>query len=150
MKILTRSLKVLQPGYDYDVEAMVGIAERSRGTPRIANNLLKRSVDFMIVNKERKLKKSAVAMAMRALGIDAWGLTELDRRILVTLHKRFSRAVGVSAIAAALGEDLFTVEFVQEPWLVREGFIDRTPRGRLLTAKGRTAAELISEGNIPY
>lgn len=151
LKILWRSIGILAGNKTKVKEsALRAIAERSRGTPRIANNLLKRAVDFMIVRKEKEFNEECVTDAMQALGIDAWGLTDLDRRILLTMHKRFRRAVGIGSIAAALGEDHYTVEHVQEPWLVREGFIDRTPRGRLLTAKGRVVAELIDEGKVPF
>lgn len=149
-KILVRSFNILQPNRKYEEEAIDGLVDRARGTPRIANNLLRRALDFMIVDKSKILTKRHVSSAMRAMGIDAWGLTTLDRSILEALHKRFRRAVGLSAVAAALGEDLFTIEHVQEPWLVREGFIDRTPRGRLITAKGRTVAELVEQGKVPF
>jgi len=118
-------------------EVITRIAERSRATPRVANALLKRVRDFSEVH-ERPLSAALCDEACGLFGIDAYGLTKDDRRYLETLLKSFRGGPsGVQALAAALHEDADTVEYIYEPYLLRLGFIERSPRGRILTQKGR-------------
>jgi len=118
-------------------EVIERVAARSRATPRVANALLKRVRDFSEVH-ERKLSAALCDEACELFGIDAHGLTKDDRRYLETLLKSFRGGpAGVRAVAAALHEDPDTVEHVYEPYLLRLGFIERSPRGRILTSQGR-------------
>ena len=113
------------------------IAARSRATPRVANALLKRVRDFSEVH-EHKISAELCDDACKLFGIDAFGLTKDDRRYLETLQKSFHGGpAGVRALAAGLHEDSDTIEYVYEPYLLRLGFIERSPRGRILTPKGR-------------
>jgi len=119
-------------------EVIERIASRSRATPRVANALLKRVRDFSEVH-ERELSAELCDEACELFGIDAHGLTKDDRRYLETLLKGFRGGpAGVQAVAAALHEDADTVEHVYEPYLLRLGFIERSPRGRILTQSGRS------------
>lgn len=134
-EILRRSAKLL--GVAMDTGAINEIAKRSRKTPRTANYLLKRCRDFAQVNKE-DLTKDVVGRALQLLGIDALGLTNADRQILSVILEKFSGGpVGVNTIAAALSEDRETIEEVYEPFLMQLGFIERTPRGRIVTGRAR-------------
>lgn len=133
--IIRRSAALL--GLAAPEEVIERIAARSRATPRIANALLKRVRDFSEVHG-RALSADLCDEACELFGIDARGLTKDDRRYLETLLKGFRGGpAGVRAIAAALHEDPDTVEYVYEPYLLRLGFIERSPRGRVLTAQGR-------------
>ncbi|HEX8947088.1 MAG TPA: Holliday junction branch migration DNA helicase RuvB [Candidatus Paceibacterota bacterium] len=133
--IIARSAGVL--GLAPSEETIAGIAARSRATPRIANALLKRVRDFAQVH-DRELSGTVCEDACALFGIDALGLTKDDRRYLETLAENFRGGpAGVRALAAALHEDAETVEHVYEPFLLRLGFIERTLRGRTLTARGR-------------
>ncbi len=117
-----------------DTEAAREIAMRSRGTPRIANALLRRVRDFAMVKGDGKINLAIARYALEALNIDSHGLDEIDNRILVTMIDKFNGGpVGLSTIATALGEDAGTLEEVYEPFLIKEGFIKRTPRGREAT-----------------
>ncbi len=119
-------------------EVIERIATRSRATPRVANALLKRVRDFSEVH-EKTLSAALCDEACELFGIDAHGLTKDDRRYLETLHKSFRGGpAGVRALAAGLHEDSDTVEYVYEPYLLRLGFIERSPRGRILTPRGRS------------
>jgi Holliday junction DNA helicase RuvB len=110
------------------------IARRSRGTPRIANRLLRRVFDYAIVKGDGSIDGSIADYALQALGIDKLGLDELDRRILLTIAKDFEGGpVGLKTIAISVGEDTRTIEDVYEPFLIRIGFIKRTPQGRETT-----------------
>ena len=123
-EILKRSASILQvPIAD---EAAAEIARRSRGTPRIANALLRRVRDFAQVRGNGRIDIDIARVALTALNIDQYGLDEIDNKILLT-------PVGISTIATAIGEDAGTVEEVYEPFLIMEGFIKRTPRGRMVT-----------------
>ena len=122
-------------------EVVERIAARSRATPRVANALLKRVRDFSEVH-EKKLSAELCDDACKLFGIDAFGLSKDDRRYLETLQKSFHGGpAGVRALAAALHEDSDTIEYVYEPFLLRLGFIERSPRGRILTPKGRAYLE---------
>lgn len=115
-------------------EAAMEIALRSRGTPRIANNLLRRVRDFAQVKGSGAIDPAIARFALEALNIDRYGLDEIDHRILTTMMAKFAGGpVGLSTIATALGEDPGTIEEVYEPFLIKEGFLQRTPRGRQVT-----------------
>ena len=131
-KILKRSASILKVPIDDD--AAVEIARRSRGTPRIANALLRRVRDFAQVKGTGRIDTEISRVALTALNIDQYGLDEIDNKILLTIIDKFKGGpVGVTTIATAIGEDAGTVEEVYEPYLIMEGFIKRTPRGRMVT-----------------
>lgn len=133
--IIRRSAELLNLTAPEDV--IDRVASRSRATPRVANALLKRVRDFSEVH-ERPLSAELCDEACELFGIDAHGLTKDDRRYLETLLKSFRGGpAGVGALAAALHEDVDTIEHVYEPYLLRLGFVERSPRGRILTSKGR-------------
>lgn len=130
--IILRSADILNVGCVRD--AAVEIASRSRGTPRIANALLRRVRDFAQVKGSGKIDKDIATYALEALNIDKYGLDEVDNKILLILIDKFKGGpVGISTIATALGEDSGTIEEVYEPFLIKEGFLKRTPRGREAT-----------------
>jgi Holliday junction DNA helicase RuvB len=115
-------------------QAAVEIAGRSRGTPRIANALLRRVRDFAQVKGNGKIDYEIACIALEALNIDKYGLDEIDNKILTTIIDKFQGGpVGITTIATALGEDAGTIEEVYEPFLIKEGFMKRTPRGREVT-----------------
>ena len=131
-KIIKRSAMLLK--VPIEDEAAVEISRRSRGTPRIANSLLRRVRDFAQVKGNGTITFEIAQMALKALNIDQYGLDEIDNKILTTIIDKFRGGpVGVSTIATAIGEDGGTVEEVYEPFLIMEGFIKRTPRGRMAT-----------------
>ncbi len=131
-KIVRRSAGIL--GVRIDDESCEAIALRSRGTPRIANALLRRVRDFAQVVGDGHIDKKITATSLNALNIDGLGLDEMDMKILLTIIDKFGGGpVGVSTIATAIGEDAGTVEDVYEPYLIQSGFIKRTPRGRVAT-----------------
>ena len=110
------------------------VARRSRGTPRIANALLRRVRDFAQVKGTGRIDTHITRVALTALNIDSYGLDEIDNKILLTIMDKFRGGpVGLSTIATAIGEDTGTIEEVYEPFLIMEGFIKRTPRGRMAT-----------------
>ena len=131
-RILIRSAHIL--GVPIEREAATEIAGRSRGTPRIANALLRRVRDFAQVKGSGNIDMSIARYALEALNIDRYGLDEIDNKILLTIIDKFKGGpVGITTIATAIGEDAGTVEEVYEPFLIKEGFIKRTPRGREVT-----------------
>jgi Holliday junction DNA helicase RuvB len=131
-RILTRSARILDTAID--PEAAAEIAGRSRGTPRIANALLRRVRDFAQVRGSGRIDLDIANVALNALNIDRYGLDEIDNKILTTIIDKFNGGpVGVGTIATAVGEDSGTLEEVYEPFLIMEGFIKRTPRGREAT-----------------
>ena len=131
-KIIRRSANILNVPIDED--AAYEIARRSRGTPRIANALLRRVRDFAQVKGNGSINTRIAQFALQALNIDQYGLDEIDNKILLTTIDKFRGGpVGLSTIATAIGEDTGTVEEVYEPFLIMEGFIKRTPRGRMAT-----------------
>ena len=131
-KIIRRSAAILQiPISD---EAAMEIARRSRGTPRIANTLLRRVRDFAQVKGTGRIDTDITRLSLTALNIDQYGLDEIDNKILLTIIDKFRGGpVGLGTIATAIGEDSGTLEEVYEPFLIMEGFIKRTPRGRMVT-----------------
>lgn len=130
--IVKRSAKLL--GVPITDEAALEIALRSRGTPRIANSLLRRVRDFAQVKGNGKIDTEIARFSLEALNIDKYGLDEIDNKILTTIIDKFKGGpVGLTTIATSLGEDPGTLEEVYEPYLIKEGFIKRTPRGREVT-----------------
>ena len=130
--IVERSAHLL--GVPIDEDAAREIALRSRGTPRIANSLLRRVRDFAQVKGSGKIDTAIAKYALQALNIDKYGLDEIDNKLLLTIIDKFHGGpVGIGTIATALSEDPGTVEEVYEPFLIKEGFIKRTPRGREVT-----------------
>ncbi len=130
--IVKRSARLLNIGIDE--EAAMELALRSRGTPRIANSLLRRVRDFAMVRGSGRIDLSIARLALEALNIDRYGLDEIDNRILLTIIDKFKGGpVGLTTIATTIGEDAGTIEEVYEPFLIKEGFLKRTPRGREVT-----------------
>ncbi len=134
-EVLSRRAALL--GLTIDKKAIAEIASRSRGTPRIANRLLRRVRDYAQVNGSNSLSHSDAKAALEMYEVDEQGLDRLDRSVLLALIERFNGGpVGLSTLAIAVGEEVETVESVAEPFLVRNGFMARTPRGRVATAAG--------------
>lgn len=130
--IILRSAKVL--GVDIDEKGAGEIAKRSRGTPRLANRLLKRVRDFAQVKYDGRITLDVASFALDLLEVDQYGLDQVDRRILKTMIVQYQGGpVGLDTLAASIGEDSGTVEDVYEPYLLQNGFISRTPRGRMAT-----------------
>ena len=131
-KIIHRNAAIL--GVTIDEESTTLISSRARRTPRIANRLLKRVRDVAEVKGEGKVNKKITQEALAMLGIDEYGLDEIDRRILTALIEKFSGGpVGLNTIAAAIAEEMDTIETIYEPFLLQIGFLERTPRGRKAT-----------------
>jgi len=132
--ILNRSASLL--GAELDQEGAAEIARRSRGTPRIANRLLRRVRDFAQLETEGKITKDLAADALGRLDIDPVGFDDMDRRLLLTIIERFGGGpVGLDTVSASVGEDSSTIDSVVEPYLIKEGYLARTPRGRVATGK---------------
>ncbi|HJM94900.1 MAG TPA: Holliday junction DNA helicase RuvB C-terminal domain-containing protein, partial [Candidatus Marinimicrobia bacterium] len=128
--IINRSANILE--VNIDDEGAMELAKRSRGTPRIANRILRRSRDFAQVKAEGSIDIHVAKGSLEKLGIDEIGLDDMDRKILDTLIEKFTGGpVGVKSLAVAVGEDSATIEDVYEPFLIKEGFLQRTPRGRV-------------------
>ncbi len=134
--IVTRSAARL--GCGLDDEAAESIAARSRGVPRVANRLLRRVRDVADLSSEGHITDAVVGRALEMLGIDALGLEEMDRRLLTALARLGGGPAGLDTLAVSVGEERDTLEQVYEPHLIRLGFLQRTPRGRVLTDAGRT------------
>lgn len=133
--VVTRSAELLK--IEIDKDAVVEVASRSRGTPRIANRLLRRVRDFAQVIGSKNISLSDSQSALEMYEVDELGLDRLDRAVLTALVERFNGGpVGLSTLAIAVGEEIETVESVAEPFLVRNGFMARTPRGRTATSQG--------------
>jgi Holliday junction DNA helicase RuvB len=129
-RIVLRSAGLME--IEIDEDGAYELARRSRGTPRIANRLLRRTRDFAEVRADGRITPAVAAEALDALDVDAAGLDEMDARILLALIEKFDGGpVGVSTLAVAVGEDPGTIEEVYEPYLIQEGFMARTPRGRV-------------------
>ena len=128
--IINRSANILE--VNIDDEGAMELAKRSRGTPRIANRILRRSRDFAQVKADGSIDIRVAKGSLEKLGIDEIGLDDMDRKILDTLIEKFTGGpVGVKSLAVAIGEDSATIEDVYEPFLIKEGFLQRTPRGRV-------------------
>ncbi len=134
-EIVNRSAGILN--MEIDPKGSMEIASRSRGTPRIANRLLKRARDFAQVMCDGSISKEAASLALDRMEIDGLGLDSIDRLILTTMIKNYNGGpVGLETIAAAIGEEAVTIEDVYEPYLMQVGFLSRTPRGRTVTPAG--------------
>ena len=142
--IVMRSATVL--GVDIDAQGALEIGKRSRGTPRLANRLLKRVRDFAQVKYEGVITKEVANQALDMLEVDKKGLDYIDRNILTTMIEKFAGGpVGLETLAATTSEDTGTLEDVYEPYLLKQGFIQRTPRGRVVTELGYTHLGLFYE-----
>lgn len=132
--IIIRSAQVL--GVEIDEKGALEMARRSRGTPRLANRLLKRVRDFAQVKYDGTITEEVANYALDLLEVDKYGLDHIDRNILLTMIQKFQGGpVGLDTLAASIGEDSGTIEDVYEPYLLKNGFIQRTPRGRVVTDK---------------
>lgn len=132
--ILRRSAGLL--GVEIDADGAGELARRSRGTPRIANRLLRRVRDFAQVEAEGRIDRETAGRALALLEVDEFGFDEVDRKILITLIEQYDGGpAGIRALAAAVGEDRGTLEDLYEPYLIQEGFVQRTPRGRVATRR---------------
>ncbi len=137
VKILARSSGIL--GVDLAAEAAAIVAVRARGVPRLANRFLRRLRDFAQVSGSSRVDVKTAEEGLARLGIDAQGLDAVDRKILACLARHDGQPVGLSTVAAAIGEEEDTIEEVYEPFLIQSGLLERTPRGRLATSKAREA-----------
>ena len=134
-KIVERSSSIL--GLKIDKNSCFEIAKRSRGTPRIANSLLRRVRDFAQVEGEGSIDIEITKSSLKSLNVDKNGLDEMDNKILSTIIEKYNGGpVGVSTLSTSLSENVETIEEVYEPFLIQQGFIIRTPRGREVTEKG--------------
>jgi Holliday junction DNA helicase RuvB len=139
VQIVERSARIL--GVDVDREAASEVARRARGTPRVANRILRRVRDVAQVRRLPRVDREAAVGALDLLGVDADGLDRADREYLRVVATRFGGGpVGLSTLAVATGEDPGTLEEVYEPYLIQQGLIQRTPKGRVLTPRGRRLA----------
>lgn len=147
-RIVERSASIL--GVEIASSGAYAIASRSRGTPRVANRLLKRVRDWVQVRGTGVIDDAAAAQALEHLEIDGEGLDRLDREVLRTICELFAGGpVGLSTLAAAVGEEADTLEDVYEPYLLQRGFLQRTPRGRVATARAFKHLNLIAPGGAP-
>jgi holliday junction DNA helicase RuvB len=130
--IVRRSAEVIR--VDVEAQGATEIARRSRGTPRVANRLLRRVRDYAQVKADGRITRDVASSALAMLDVDEFGLDDMDARVLKTIIEKFDGGpVGLSSIGAAVGEDVSTIEEVYEPFLVQNGFLQRTPRGRVAT-----------------
>jgi Holliday junction DNA helicase RuvB len=133
-QILKRSAALL--GVQVELDATLEVARRARGTPRIANRLLRRLRDYAQVKHEPRVTAAVALAGLTTLGVDAAGFDGIDRELMLTILEKFDGGpVGIDTLAAAIGEDAGTLEDVYEPYLLRAGFIQRTPRGRIATSR---------------
>ena len=134
-KIVKRTARVLD--VEIEEDAALELARRSRGTPRIANRLLKRVRDFALVNGDGLINKEITKHALERLKVDKFGLDDVDRQLLLTIIQKFNGGpVGVEAISSSIGEEVATIEDVYEPYLLQRGLLKRTNRGRVVTKLG--------------
>jgi Holliday junction DNA helicase RuvB len=132
-QIVTRSAAILQ--VPIEPEGAAEVARRSRGTPRVANRLLRRVRDYAQVRADGRITDAVADAALARLNVDEFGLDDMDARILTTIIEKFGGGpVGLGTVAVAVGEDAGTLEDVYEPYLIQQGFLERTPRGRCATA----------------
>jgi Holliday junction DNA helicase RuvB len=133
-QIINRSAEILE--VDIDKEGATELACRSRGTPRIANRILRRTRDYAQIKANGSITKSVAQKSLKSLGVDRYGLDIMDRQILTTLIDKFDGGpVGINSLAVAISEETTTIEDVYEPYLIKEGFIQRTARGRTAQEK---------------
>jgi Holliday junction DNA helicase RuvB len=130
--IVRRSAEVMH--VDIEAQGAAELARRARGTPRVANRLLRRVRDYAQVKADGRITREVASSALMMLDVDEFGLDDMDARVLKTIIEKFDGGpVGLSTIGAAIGEDVSTIEEVYEPYLVQNGFLQRTPRGRVAT-----------------
>lgn len=130
--IIMHSAKVLE--VEIEAGGALEMAKRSRGTPRLANRILKRVRDFAQVKYDGTITEEVARTALDLMDVDKLGLDHIDRNMLITMIQKFDGGpVGLDTLAAAIGEDAGTIEDVYEPYLIKNGFINRTPRGRVVT-----------------
>jgi Holliday junction DNA helicase RuvB len=135
-QIVHRSARLLE--VEVDSAGITEIARRSRGTPRVANRLLRRVRDYAQIKADGRITRQVAAMALEMLEVDELGLDDMDKRIIKAILEKFGGGpVGLNTLAVAVGEEKDTIEEVYEPFLVQEGFIQRTPRGRITTDRAR-------------
>ncbi len=147
--IIMQSAKVLD--VEVDEKGAIEMAKRSRGTPRLANRVLKRVRDFAQVKYDGKITEDVAVTALDLMDVDKMGLDHTDRNLLMTMINKFGGGpVGLDTLAAAIGEDSGTIEDVYEPYLIKNGFINRTPRGRVVTAEAyhHLGLEMPSGGEV--
>ena len=131
-QVVMHSAKILN--VDVEVDGAIEVARRSRGTPRLANRMLKRVRDFAQVMYDGVITQEVARTALDHMDVDKYGLDHIDRNILLTMIEKFQGGpVGLDTLAAAIGEDSGTIEDVYEPYLIKNGFLNRTPRGRMVT-----------------
>ena len=131
-QIILHSARILEAPVDFD--GAMEMARRSRGTPRLANRILKRVRDFAQVKYDGAITKDVAVTALNLMDVDPMGLDHIDRNLLLTMVNKFQGGpVGLDTLAAAIGEDAGTIEDVYEPYLIKNGFLNRTPRGRVVT-----------------
>ena len=131
-QIILHSARILEAPVDFD--GAMEMARRSRGTPRLANRILKRVRDFAQVKYDGVITKDIAVTALNLMDVDPMGLDHIDRNLLLTMVNKFQGGpVGLDTLAAAIGEDAGTIEDVYEPYLIKNGFLNRTPRGRVVT-----------------
>jgi Holliday junction DNA helicase RuvB len=144
-EIVERSARIL--GVTLEDDAAAEVARRSRGTPRIANRLLRRIRDYAQVRADGVVTAAVCHDALRLLEVDAHGFDEADRRLLRTIIDKFGGGpVGLNSLAAAIGEERDAIEDIYEPYLIQIGFLDRTPRGRVATARAYEYFGLMAPG----
>ena len=144
-EIVRRSARILDVAID--AEASTELARRSRGTPRIANRLLRRVRDYAQVRADGKINAEVARAALKLLEVDDHGFDEVDRKLLRTIIDKFSGGpVGINSIAAAISEEKDAIEDMYEPFLIQAGFLDRTPRGRVATARANEYLGLTAPG----
>jgi Holliday junction DNA helicase RuvB len=144
-EIVVRSAGIL--GVEIEPEAAAELASRSRGTPRVANRLLRRVRDFAQVRADGRISQDVAVRALELLQVDRHGFDEVDRRLLLTVIEKFGGGpVGVGSLAAALSEERDAIEDIYEPFLIQIGFLERTPRGRVATARAYEFFGLTSPG----
>lgn len=145
--IVKRTSRVLK--MDITDEAALELAKRSRGTPRIANRLFKRVRDFALVDKKEVIDLEVMKKALDRLKVDKGGLDEADHQLLRAIIERFNGGpVGIEALASSIGEEVSTIEDVMEPYLLQEGYLKRTPRGRCVTPKAYEQLEISYQNNL--
>ena len=144
--IVLQSARTL--GVDVDEEGALEIASRSRGTPRIANRLLRRVRDFAEVKANGRINRSVAMDALAMMDVDTYGFDEIDRKLMLTILEKYNGGpVGVGSLSAAINEDEDSIEDIYEPYLIQIGFLDRTPRGRMATRKAFEHFKVTLPGN---
>jgi holliday junction DNA helicase RuvB len=144
--IVRQSANIL--GVNIDEEGALEIASRSRGTPRIANRLLRRVRDFAEVKADGRVNRQTAIDALTLMDVDTYGFDDIDRRLMLTILEKYNGGpVGIGSLAAAINEDEDSIEDIYEPYLIQIGFLDRTPRGRMATRKAFDHFKIILPGN---